>query len=381
MKKVNHRARSHAVLSASSAARWLACPPSALAAELYQPQGTAYTMEGTQAHEVAEILARGTVDPENIREALNAEPTQEMIEHGMEYREYIHEHVKDRSAMILLEQKVDFSYWVPDGFGTCDCIIIQGDTMTVIDYKYGVGVPVNADGNPQMMLYALGALNDYGFAYDIEHIEMHIFQPRINNISVAVISVQELLDWAEDTVKPIAEKAAQGEGDYKAGSHCKFCPHAGKCKALAAECTAYVLNHGGKKTAVQHLAAHEVAEVLQMAPMIELWLKRVKDQALTDLMNGESVPGYKAVVGRSTRDWADELEVRDVLMKAGYFAEDITKTELLSVAAMEKALGKKKVQELVGGQIMSKPGAPTIAPEGDKRPAYNREAEIIKDFE
>ena len=373
----DHSARAHALLSASSAHRWLACPPSAMAAEAYKNEGTDFTREGTIAHEVAEAVAR---QGELLPEQRENDVTQEMVECAEGYRDYIQEQIKSDTATVLLEQRVDFSPWVPDGFGTADCIIIQGTTMDVIDYKYGKGVAVSAKDNPQMKLYGLGALNDYGFVYDVETIRLHIYQPRLNNISVDEICVGELKAWAEMVVKPTAEKAAKGKGDYKAGEHCRFCPHAGRCRALTKTCTDHFTTHG-MKASVPVLAPWEVAEVLQMEPLISLWLKRVREQAMTTMLDGGEIPGYKVVAGRGSRSWADDLEVAAALKASGYSQEDITKTELLSVAAMEKALGKKKVAELVGGQILSYQGSPTIAPETDKRPVYDRLAEAQKDFE
>jgi hypothetical protein len=376
----DHSTRSHALLSASSAARWLACPPSAVAAEAYPNAGTDYTKEGTLAHEVAEAIASGKGLPENAaKDGIHADITVEMVQCAQGYADYIQEQIRDDNAVVLLEQRVDFSPWVPDGFGTADCIILQGNTMDVIDYKYGKGVAVSAKDNPQMMLYGLGALNEFGFAYDVKTVRLHIYQPRLNNISTDEISAGELMAWAEMKVKIIAAKAAQGKGDYNPGEHCRFCPHAGRCRALTKTCKEYVHTHG-MKASVEVLAPWEVAEVLAMESMVSLWLKRVKDQALTTLMNGGEIPGYKVVAGRGTRGWADDLEVAAELKKAGYTDEDITKTELLSVAAMEKALGKKKVAELVGGQILTHTGAPTVVHESDKRPKYDQAAETLNDL-
>ena len=367
----NHKSRAHALLSASSAHRWLNCPPSAVAAEAYPAQDTDFTREGTLAHEAAEHVARGgEPDIDQLRD-WGAEYTQEMVECAIGYRDYIQEQLKTDDAVVLLEQRVDFSPWVPDGFGTCDCIIIQGDVLTIIDYKYGVGVPVKAEGNPQMKLYALGALNDFGIAYDVNRVEMHIYQPRINNISDCSLMVEDLMEWADQTVRPIAQKAAKGKGDYSAGEWCKFCPHAGRCRQLTKTCTEYVETHS-LRVAVPVLAPHEVAEVLAMEPLISLWLKRVKAQAMTTLLDGGEVPGYKVVEGRSSREWVDENRVALRLEEADYSREDITETKLLSPAAMEKALGKKKVAELLTDLIDKKAGSPTIAPASDKRPAYNR---------
>lgn len=374
---IKHADREHALLSASSSHRWLNCPPSAVAAESYPDQDTDFTREGTLAHEVAEHFGDLMLTGEDYH---YGHPT-EMQECAIGYADYIQEQLKSDSAVVLLEQRVDYSPWVPDGFGTCDCIILQGDTLTIIDYKYGQGVQVSAEDNPQMKLYALGALNDYGIAYDVSKVEMHIYQPRLNNISAWSMTADELLAWAEKTVKPIAQKAAKGKGNYSAGSWCKFCPHAGRCRRLTQTCTEYVETHS-LRVAVPVLAPHEVAEVLEMEPLIALWLKRVKDQARTTLLEGGDIPGFKVVEGKlGNRKWTDELQVLDTLKAAGYSQEDVTETKLLSPAAMDKAIGKKKVAELCEELIDRAPGAPTIVPASDKRPAYDRVAEAVKDFE
>ena len=379
--------REHALLSASSAHRWLECPPSAVAAERYTDTGSDFAAEGTLAHTVAEFIAGNHFEVEahddwvqDLRMLLD-DPgiTKEMVEHANGYRDYIYEQIKSANHSELFEQRVDFSEWVPDGFGTCDCILIEGDTLTIIDYKYGVGVPVSAENNPQMRLYALGALHDFGFAYDVEKIETHIYQPRINNISTESLTVDELLAWAK-TVKPIAEKAAQGKGKYKAGAHCKFCPHAGRCRTLTRTCTEYAETHD-LRVAVPVLAPHEIAEVLAMEPLITLWLKRVKSQALTTMLDGGEVPGYKVVAGRQgNRKWSDELQVAEVLKSAGYSQEDYTETKLLGPAAIDKLVGKKQAAELLGELITRDQGQPTIAAATDKRPAYDRVAEAQEDF-
>lgn len=389
-----HSERAHALLSASSSHRWLNCPPSAVAAEAYPNEGTEFTREGTMAHEVAEVIARKALNRET-RETLHcdkgivieeledkgADITDQMVECANGYAAYIEEQIKDDEAVVLLEQRVDFSPWVPEGFGTCDCIILQGTTMTVIDYKYGQGVAVDATENSQMMLYALGALNDYGIAYDVEKVIMHIYQPRINNISVWDATADDLLYWADHTVKRVAAEAVKGKGKYRAGAWCKFCPHAGKCRTLTKTCTEYVQTHQ-LRVAVPVLAPHEVADVLQMEPLVSLWLKRVRDQALTTMLNGGEIPGYKVVAGKQgNRKWTDECRVLATLQAAGYSDEDVLETKLFSPAAMDKALGKKKAAELLDGLTDRAPGSPTIAPLSDKRPVYDRVAEAQKDFE
>lgn len=367
---IDHSSRAHALLSASSAHRWLNCPPSAVAAEAYPRQDTEFTREGTTAHEVAEHVANGgNPNLEELRDWM-PDVNQEMIECAKGYADYIQEQIQEPDALVMLEQRVDFSPWVPDGYGTGDCIIIQGDTMDVIDYKYGKGVAVSAVDNPQEMCYGLGALNEYGFAYEIERVRLHIYQPRINNVSVHEMTVADLLAWGE-SIKPVAEQAAKGKGKYHAGAWCKFCPHAGRCRTLTKVCSEYVETHG-LKVRVPVLAAHEVAEVLAMEPLVTLWLKRVKDQALSTMLSGEQIPGYKVVEGKpGNRKWFDELQVLAVLEEAGYSREDVTETKLLSPAGMDKALGKKKAAELLEGLVTRSAGAPVIAPESDKRPTYN----------
>ena len=372
----DHKSRAHALLSASSAHRWLNCPPSAIAATAYEDEGSEFAAEGTLAHEVAEIYANGDkVNLESTTETIS----QEMIDCAIDYRDYIQEHIKSPDAVVLLEQRVDFSPWVPEGFGTCDCIILQDDTMTVIDYKFGKGVAVEAVNNPQLRLYALGALNDFGIAYDVTKVETHIFQPRINNVDSEAMTTEELLLWGE-TVKPIAQKAAKGKGTYKAGTHCKFCPHAGKCRALTALCTEKVEAYG-ISAKVPSLAPHEVAEVLELEPIFNLWLKNVKAQALQTLLDGGDIPGFKVVEGKlGNRKWTDEIEVLNALLCSGYAKEDVTETKLLTPAGMDKAIGKKKVAELLEALIDRAPGTPTIAVSTDKRPVYDRLAEAQKDF-
>ena len=376
----DHSKRAHALLSASSAHRWLACPPSAVLAEKYPQQDTDFTREGTLAHEVAEWVASGkSKKGPCLDKGLDDGVTAEMLEHARSYADYIQEQIKSSDAHVLLEQRVDFSPWVPDGFGTCDCIILQGDTMDVIDYKYGQGVQVDAKDNPQLRLYALGALNDYGIAFEIKKVRMHIFQPRLNNITQDSMTAKQLLKWADKTVKPTAGKAAIGAGEPQAGEHCKFCPHAGRCRELTNTCLDFAEAHG-LGVDDYTMPPDEVSDVLAMAPVIDLWLKRVKDKALSTLLDGGEIPGYKVVEGRGSRTWRDELQVADTLRAAGYSLEDITETSLLSVAKMEKALGKKRAEEVVGELIVRKPGAPTVAMETDKRPAYDRLAEAQNDF-
>lgn len=380
----DHSSRAHALLSASSSARWLACPPSAAAAALYESADTEFTREGTLAHEVAEVVARQRLSDPSIKmlefqgEDGKMAP-HEMIHCAEAYADYIQEQIQDDSAVVLLEQRVDYSPWAPGGFGTCDCLILQGHRLDVIDYKYGQGVAVSATNNSQMRLYGLGALADFGVVYEIHEVVMHIFQPRLNNVSSERLSVLDLLAWGAGIAEQ-AEQAAKGQGDYKAGEHCRFCPHAGSCLALADLCMK-VVNLPEGKAAIPSLAPWQIADILKAEPMVSSWLKAVKDRALSALLNGDEIPGYKVVEGRSLREWGEASHVRAILDDSEYDEEYYLETKLLSPAQLEKSLGKKKVAELVGSLIVSKPGSPTVAPESDKRKPFDRLAEARKDFE
>ena len=376
----DHTTRAHALLSASGAHRWLVCPPSAAAALRYSDESSEYAAEGTLAHEIAEAVVRNLTAPTD--ELLQREGvTVEMINHALEYCDYIAEHLTQPADLLLLETRVDFSPWVPEGFGTCDAMLISGKVLTVIDYKYGIGVPVSAVDNPQMRLYALGALNDYGMALDVETVEMHIYQPRIHNISTDTISVEKLLHWGEKVVKPIAKKAWEGKGTYKAGDHCRFCPHAAKCRALANYCKSFVDLHGNEH-AIPTLTPAEIADILAAEPVIASWLRRVKARALEELLDGKEIPGFKAIEGRlGNRQWADESRVVEILRDNGYTEDDYTDRKLKSPAGMDELLGKKTAAEMLGSVIVRKPGQPTIAADTDRRPAVTRAEALAKDYD
>jgi hypothetical protein len=231
-----------------------------------------------------------------------------------------------------------------------------------------------------MRLYGLGALNDFGAIYDIREVVLHIFQPRLNNISSWPTDNIDLRAWGEE-IQPAAFDAAKGKGQMSAGEHCRFCPHAGSCLELAWECSKLVEVNGGPYMVPGVLQPWMVADILKAEPMISAWLKAVKDRALSALLDGDEIPGYEVVEGRGSRDWADEETVCATLGRAGYtYSEISTQPALLSVAQMEKALGKKRVAELVGSLIESKPGNPTVAPESDKRKPFDRLAAARNDF-
>lgn len=379
----DHSARDHAFAGASSAHRWKVCTPSAAAAELYPSGSSDFAAEGTLAHEVAEQVARAMLEnrPHGIKPDAEKGITAEMIECAEAYADFIQEKMESPDAVVLLEVRVDFSPWVPGGFGTCDCLILQGTKLTVIDYKYGEGVKVSSFDNPQMSLYALGAWNLYGFIYDIDDVEMVIFQPRMDNVSEYTETADALTAWGTE-IKPIAEKAVKGEGEYVPGSHCQFCPHAGRCRALADLCFDTAKNLAGEDVKIACLAPHEIQRLLDIEPLLSLAIRSVKSYAMDTMMGGGEIPGYKLVEGKlGNRKWISEVDACKTFESAGYQKEDITETKLLSPAQMEKALGKKKIADLMEQLTHRAPGAPTLAKAEDKRPTYNRLAEAVKDFD
>lgn len=386
-KKIDHKSRAHALLSASGAELWLNCPASAVANEQYPDEASTYAQEGTIAHEVAQVYAEAFLhhtghsaldaDLEALRAKWGAEAiTGEMLECAEGYAAYIQERMTDTAA-VLLEQRLDFSDYVPEGFGTGDCIIIDDGVLTIIDYKYGQGVAVESEGNPQMRLYALGAINGYSFLYDFDTVRMSIYQPRINNVSEARMSTTELIDWAETVVKPTAAEAFSTKARYHAGPHCrKFCKHAGRCQALTEFCSDFVETHG-LRVAVPHLTPDQYLEVVQLEPLLKMWLDRVTRAATDQILGGETIEGLKVVEGRSLRKWTNEDEVENLLHAGGYDHDEILEPPVLkTVAAMEKAIGKKKVAELVGDLIAKAPGKPTLVLASDKRPDYDPGADF-----
>ena len=388
MKKIDHGSRSHALLSASGAELWLNCPASALANEQYAQETSEYAQEGTIAHEVAEVYAKACLDKaghsqldaelNELRAKWGEAITGEMLECAAGYAAYIQEHMSDKSV-VLLEQRLDFSNWVPEGFGTGDTCIIDDGMLTIIDYKYGQGVAVESEGNPQMRLYALGAINDYGCIYDFDKVRMSIYQPRINNISEACMDVKDLLNWAETVVMPAAAEAFSGEATYHAGPHCrKFCQHAGRCPTLTKYCSDFVESHG-LQAHIPHLADEDYLLVMQMEPLIRMWLDKVTRTATEQILQGKPIAGLKVVEGRALRKWSNDDAVFDALVGMGHFADDLLEPrKVLSVAAMEKALGKKKVADQVGSYITKNPGKPTLVLASDKRPDYDPGADFEK---
>ena len=377
----------HATLAASAAHRWLACPPSALLEASMPDSESEYAAEGTHAHEWAAMWLHHYLDKiPRTRKAAEAGELRKSPYHSAELEEAVDVYVKAVKAKIrkagdgavtLIEERVDYSDWVPGGYGTADCIIIQDGVLDVNDYKHGKGVRVGAEGNPQMRLYALGALAAYDMLYDIHTVCMTIHQPRLNNISTEELTVADLLDWAEGYVRPRAELADKGEGEYFSGEHCRFCRARAVCRAHAEQATE-IAKEDFAGASPDMLTSEEIARVLDAAPDLMSWLKSVQDYALAEAMSGTAYPGYKVVAGRSVRRYSDPDKVAEALRAQGYDDAVIYERSLLSLTALERALGKARVQEALDGLITKPQGKPALVPVTDPRPEY--QANLADDF-
>lgn len=380
----------HALLGPSSAHRWLSCTPSARLEEGLPDTGSSYATEGTLAHRLGELLLRAEYEGADITEELaevQADPqySPAMMEHMEGYAAFVAERYADAKShcpdpRLYVEQRIDVSEYVPDGFGTTDCVIIADGLMDVIDLKYGAGIPVSAEDNPQMKIYALGCLLAFSLFYEITAIRMTIYQPRLDSISTAVIDRDKLEAWAEQFLKPRAAQAYAGEGPFAPGEMpCKWCKAGATCKARAE----YQLELAAKDFQDAALMDNdEIAEVLERLPGLLAWAKQVKDYAEDAAINhGEKFPGFKVVEGRANRRYVNEGAIARRLKKAGFATADIYKPkELLGITAMEKLVGAKKLAELVGGLIEKPAGSPTLVPMSDKRPELNSAAKAAADF-
>lgn len=389
-KEIKHTERDHALLSASSAHRWLICTPSARLEEQFPDTTSDYAREGTLAHEIAELkLRKQFTEPmsqstysRRLNKFKKHELFQdEMLKHTDTYLDYLREITigMDVQPYVAVERQIDFSQIVPEGFGTVDCLIIGGDTLYITDFKYGKGVLVSAEDNPQMKLYALGAYFAYSFLYPIQNVKLAIVQPRLDSISEWEISAKDLLAWGEK-IKPIAAKAFAGEGEFVPGEHCKFCRVKAQCRARAEMYTA-LSDFGMKKPPL--LTNEEVGEVLERAQGLEAWVKALKEYALSACLNGEEIPGWKAVEGRSTRIYKDIDQAFEYLKSNGIDEALLYERVPLTVAKLEKALGKKEFTSLLveKGLVEKTPGKPTIAPMSDKRPAITNKPSAAEDFQ
>ena len=358
----------HALLSASGAHRWLNCTPSARL-ESDEPESTSAAAEqGTAAHALAEHKLRRALKQRSKR------PVSAWIDDEMEtltddYVAFVQEHISIAQEtcadpQVLIEQRLDFSHVVPGGFGTGDCVIIAEPTLQIIDLKYGQGVLVEAVNNPQLMLYALGAFHAFGILYDIERVAVTIYQPRRGNVDTWEISATELQQWAETEVKPKAELAAAGQGEFCPGSWCQFCKIAPTCRARAEANLALARLEFAPPA---ELSDAEIADVLTRIPQLKTWAADVEAYALSKAVNqGVVFEGFKLVAGRSVRKYTSETDVAAAAEAAGY--RDIWDRKLITLTAMEKLMGKPAFNEILGDLVTKPAGKPTLVPASDKRP-------------
>ncbi|MGG4506613.1 DUF2800 domain-containing protein [Heyndrickxia sporothermodurans] len=361
----------HAVLSASGSHRWLNCLPSARLELEFENSESNAAAEGTAAHALCEHKLKKALHMRSKR-PVSVYNSDEMEEHSDAYVEFVMEQLglarqSCTDPLILIEQRLDFSCYVPQGFGTGDCIIIGDKKLHIIDFKYGMGVLVDAVENPQMKLYALGALEIYDSLYDIEEVSMTIFQPRRENVSTWTIPVKELKDWAENELKPKAKKAYDGEGEYLTGEWCTFCRAAVKCRARAEE----KLKLAQMEFKLPPLLLDsEIEEVLSKLSDLTKWANEIIAYATDAAVNhGKEWHGFKVVEGRSIRKYKDEEAVAEVAKANGY--KDIYRQSLITLTEMQKLMGKKKFEQILGGLIHKPPGKPMLVPNSDKRPAMN----------
>ena len=369
--------KGHALLSASSSHRWMNCPPSARLCENYDDKGSDFAAEGTDAHALCEFRLQEAlgIPADNPIENLTWY-NEEMEDCAVSYASFVSEIVakaKDicSDPVVLIEQHLDYSKFVQEGFGTGDCIVIADGELHIIDYKHGRGVLVEADNNPQMKLYALGALEIFDGIYDIETVSMTIFQPRRGNVSTYSLSKADLYAWAEEVLKPIAELAYKGEGQYNCGEWCQFCKAKTDCRKRA-EANMELAKYDFMDPPL--LTDEEIEDVLSKVDNLVAWANDVKEFAFQAAMSGKVWNGWKLVEGRSVRKYVNDEAVAATVSEAGY---DPYEKKLLGLTEMQKRLGKSKFEELLGSLIHRPQGKPTLVPESDKRPAITT---AIADF-
>ena len=369
----------HAYLAASASHRWLMCPPSAKLCAQEEDRGSPYAQQGTDAHALCEYLlntalGRDCRDPTGDLTWYDGE----MQEAAEGYRDFVMTQIQEAKKlcpdpMVCVEQVLDFSKWVTHGFGTGDCVIIADGLLHVIDFKYGLGVMVEAEDNPQLKLYALGALDTFGCLYDIRRIMLSIYQPRRGNISSWETTKANLLEWAEDVLVPTARLAYDGEGEYAAGDHCVFC----KAKATCRKRAEYAMELAKREFAeAPTLSPEEIAEILPQIDALVSWADDIKAYALKQALSGTRYPGWKLVEGKSNRRFSDEAQAAKLAEAAGF---EPYEQKLLGVTALQKQMGKKRFDELLGDLVIKPRGKPVLAPESDKRPLFNNAQNDFKE--
>lgn len=381
-------ATAHALLSPSAAHRWINCTAAPRLEADVEDKGSDFAAEGTLAHaycaqKLKAFLGLPTEgEAKEIAELNDRYHTGEMDEYTDTYKTIVLEkynaaRAKTKDALLLIETRLDFSEYVPDAFGTADAIIIADGTMEVIDFKYGKGVKVSAEDNPQMKIYALGAYEKFSFEYKIDRVRMTIIQPRIENFSEWELSVSELMAWTDSVLTPKAQQAYKGDGPQVPGDWCQFCKVKSSCRALTQKCIDAAKNHPDPKL----ISPDELAaDVLPMLATVKTWLAGVEDYALQQALSGVQLPGWKVVEGRSVRKITDQDGAALALNKAGYKTTEIYKPqELRTITDLEKLTGKKQFAVICGEFVEKPQGKPTLAPDSDKRPAIDPLADDFKD--
>lgn len=371
--------REHAILSASSAERWLNCSPSAQIEEGLPDSTSVYAEEGTLAHSIGELMLR-LATKEITKRKYNSELKKHqkhelfyegMIEEVQLYADFVlglYESYKKEDPLteLYIEQRLDYSKYAPEGFGTGDAVIMSLKTIHVIDLKFGRGVPVDPYENPQLKLYGLGAYEEYSFLHDIETVKVSVAQVRLDSFGTFETSAKDLLDWGEKTVKPKAELAFAGKGEFVPGDWCTFCKFKARCKKRS---ETFMEIYQEKKD--RELSNEEIAALLPELDALQKWAKDIQEGALEEILEGGSIPGWKAVEGRSTRRITDEAGLAEVLLNDFSEEEIFRPKELKTITNLEKLMGKKDFAQISEGFITKPPGKPTLAPLSDKRPALN----------
>ncbi len=361
----------HSIYSASGAHRWMNCPPSAQLEQQFPNETSTYAEEGTAAHDLAEHKLKKALKMRSKKptSTYHSDEMDEMTDLYVEYCLQLIEKSKETCSdlQILIEQKLDFSDYVPEGYGTGDLVVVGNGTLHVVDLKYGRGVVVSAEKNPQMMLYALGALSLFDMLYDIEKVSMAIVQPRVDNFSTYEISVEELFKWAEEELKPKALLASTGGGEFCAGDHCRFCRAKNQCRARAVK-NLELLKYEFQDPAL--LTDEEIAEIIGLADELAKWAGDIYTYATALAINeGREWDGFKLIEGRTRRKYTDEATVAEVAKEAGY--TDIFKQSLITITEMEKLMGKKKFNDILGKLVEKPKGKLTLVPETDNRQAVD----------
>ncbi len=353
----------HSLLSPSSSHRWGKCPPSARLTENYQDKSSGYAAEGTEAHRVAEAKLRHRLGQSKTPYKCS---DVEMDEHTDDYISFVMEQLEGLvDPRVYVEQKVDCSRWVPECSGTCDALIISDGMLHIIDLKYGRGVKIDAEGNDQLRIYTLGALDMFGFLYPVNTVRMSIFQPRLGGCSTWEVSCEDIEKWAEEILKPAAELAWYGNGDYKAGDHCQFCKAKAECRERAKANMALAAYDFAEPALLE---SDEIASILGKVDELVSWASDIKDFALAEALKGVRFDGWKVVEGRSNRKYTDEADVAEAVKGIGL---DPYEHKVLGVTAMNTLLGKKRFEETIGGLIEKPQGKPVLVPATDKRQEIN----------